>query len=73
MFQLLSQVLHSQRKVAKERQVVWDTTQFNDKNDWPADGSQPFHLSTGDNTGYGQHGDYGNISSCTSPTFKSTC
>jgi len=37
---------------------VWDTTQFNNKADWPTDGSQPFYLSTGDNTGYGQHGDY---------------
>jgi hypothetical protein len=39
-------------------QIVWDTTPFNNKADWPADGSQPFYLSTGDNTGYGQHGDY---------------
>lgn len=39
-------------------EIVWDTTQFNNKADWPADGSQPFYLSTGDNTGYGQHGDY---------------
>ncbi|WPJ67382.1 hypothetical protein SMAC4_07610 [Sordaria macrospora] len=39
-------------------EIVWDTTQFNNKADWPADGSQPFVLSTGDNTGYGQHGDY---------------
>lgn len=38
--------------------VVWDTTPFNDKSLWPTDGSQPFYLSTGDNTGYGQHGDY---------------
>ena len=40
------------------KQIVWDTTSFNNKADWPADGSQPFVLSTGDNTGYGQHGDY---------------
>lgn len=40
------------------QQVVWDTTAFNNKADWPADGSQPFVLSTGDKTGYGQHGDY---------------
>lgn len=40
------------------KQIVWDTTSFNNKADWPADGSQPFYLSTGDNTGYGQHGDY---------------
>ncbi|CAK7218858.1 hypothetical protein SBRCBS47491_003647 [Sporothrix bragantina] len=39
-------------------EVVWDTTAFNDKNDWPVDGSQPFVLSTGDKTGYSQHGDY---------------
>ncbi|TVY81377.1 hypothetical protein LSUE1_G007180 [Lachnellula suecica] len=39
-------------------EVVWDTTQFNDKNLWPEDGSQPFVFSMGDTTGYGQHGDY---------------
>ncbi|KAI2462768.1 hypothetical protein F4781DRAFT_419005 [Annulohypoxylon bovei var. microspora] len=39
-------------------EVVWDTTKFNDKAEWPADGSQPFYLSTGDNTGLGQHADY---------------
>jgi hypothetical protein len=39
-------------------EVVWDTTQFNDKALWPKDGSQPFYLSMGDNTGFGQHGDY---------------
>jgi hypothetical protein len=39
-------------------EVVWDTTKFNDKSQWPADGSQPFVLSTGDHTGYGQHADY---------------
>jgi hypothetical protein len=39
-------------------EVVWDTTAFNDKSLWPTDGSQPFYLSTGDNTGYGQHADY---------------
>jgi hypothetical protein len=37
-------------------EVVWDTTPFN--NEWPTDGSQPFYFSYGDNTGYGQHGDY---------------
>ncbi|KAI4868812.1 hypothetical protein F4820DRAFT_408780 [Hypoxylon rubiginosum] len=37
-------------------EVVWDTTQFNSL--FPTDGSQPFYLSTGDNTGYGQHADY---------------
>jgi hypothetical protein len=39
-------------------EVVWDTTPFNDKSQWPTDGSQPFYLSTGDNTGLGQHADY---------------
>jgi len=39
-------------------EVVWDTTAFNNKADWPADGSQPFYLSYGDNTGFGQHADY---------------
>lgn len=39
-------------------EVVWDTTPFNDPSDWPTDGSQPFYLSTGDNTGLGQHADY---------------
>ncbi|KAK0610602.1 hypothetical protein B0T17DRAFT_621070 [Bombardia bombarda] len=39
-------------------EVVWDTAGFNDKALWPEDGSQPFVLSTGDSTGYGQHADY---------------
>ncbi|KAK4109152.1 hypothetical protein N656DRAFT_359337 [Canariomyces notabilis] len=39
-------------------EIVWDTTKFNNKNEWPEDGSQPFVLSNGDPTGYGQHGDY---------------
>lgn len=39
-------------------EVMWDTRQFNNKADWPADGSQPFVYSYGDATGYGQHGDY---------------
>jgi hypothetical protein len=39
-------------------EIVWDTSAFNNKAEWPADGSQPFVLSTGDPTGYGQHGDY---------------
>ncbi|KAK8054566.1 hypothetical protein PG994_009633 [Apiospora phragmitis] len=39
-------------------EVIWDTAPFNDKSLWPADGSQPFVFSQGDNTGYGQHGDY---------------
>lgn len=39
-------------------ETVWDTKQFNNKADWPADGSQPFAWSSGDNSGYGTHADY---------------
>lgn len=39
-------------------EVVWDTTPFNNKADWSADGSQPFVWSYGDSSGYGSHGDY---------------
>ncbi|KAI0469661.1 hypothetical protein GGR56DRAFT_668478 [Xylariaceae sp. FL0804] len=39
-------------------EIMWDTTGFNNKAEWPEDGSQPFVLSTGDPTGYGQHADY---------------
>jgi len=39
-------------------EVVWDTTKFNDKSTWPSGVKQPFYLSTGDNTGFGQHADY---------------
>ncbi|KAI1810090.1 hypothetical protein GGS20DRAFT_580173 [Poronia punctata] len=39
-------------------EIMWDTTSFNDKEEWPEDGSQPFVLSTGDTTGYGRHADY---------------
>ncbi|CAI6341417.1 unnamed protein product [Periconia digitata] len=39
-------------------EVMWDTSGFNDKEEWPEDGTQPLVLSTGDGTGYGQHGDY---------------
>ncbi|KAL1896333.1 hypothetical protein Sste5346_004718 [Sporothrix stenoceras] len=44
-------------------EIVWDTTAFNDPSDWPATSdnttaTQPFVLSTGDRTGYSQHGDY---------------
>jgi hypothetical protein len=39
-------------------ETIWDTTPFNDKAIWPADGSQPFVWSFGDKTGYGNHGDY---------------
>lgn len=37
---------------------MWDTRQFNNKADWPTDGSQPFVWSFGDATGYGNHADY---------------
>lgn len=39
-------------------EIIFDTRQFNNKADWPSDGSQPFYWSMGDNTGYGLHGDY---------------
>lgn len=39
-------------------EITWDTSQFNDRNTWPTDGSQPFVYSMGDPTGYGQHADY---------------
>ncbi|KAK3320303.1 hypothetical protein B0T19DRAFT_361648 [Cercophora scortea] len=39
-------------------EVMWDTTPFNDKELWGADGSQPFVWSTGDANGFSQHGDY---------------
>ncbi|KAK4215045.1 hypothetical protein QBC37DRAFT_137671 [Rhypophila decipiens] len=39
-------------------EIVWDTSKYSNKADWPADGSQPLVLSNGDTTGYGQHGDY---------------
>ena len=39
-------------------ETMWDTTQFNDKSIWPADGSQPFVWSFDDSRGYGTHGDY---------------
>ncbi|KAI4591668.1 hypothetical protein KJ359_012693 [Pestalotiopsis sp. 9143b] len=39
-------------------EAIFDTRQFNNKADWPSDGSQPFYLSMGDNTGHGIHGDY---------------
>ena len=29
-------------------ETIWDTRQFNDKNEWPEDGSQPFVWSFGD-------------------------
>ncbi|KAK1761695.1 hypothetical protein QBC33DRAFT_582205 [Phialemonium atrogriseum] len=39
-------------------EVMWNTQLFNDKDLWPEDGSQPFVWSTGDTSGYSQHGDY---------------
>ncbi|KEZ45374.1 hypothetical protein SAPIO_CDS2203 [Scedosporium apiospermum] len=39
-------------------EVNWDTSGFNDQSQWPEDGSQPFVLSMGDPTGFGQHADY---------------
>ncbi len=39
-------------------ETVWDTSAFNNKADWPADGSQPFVWSNGDSTGFGSHADY---------------
>lgn len=39
-------------------ETVWDTRAFNNKADWPADGSQPFVWSSGDQTGYSTHADY---------------
>jgi hypothetical protein len=29
-------------------EIVWDTRKFNDKSEWPKDGTQPFLLSMGD-------------------------
>ncbi|GAW17211.1 hypothetical protein ANO14919_066640 [Xylariales sp. No.14919] len=39
-------------------ETMWDTRPFNNKADWPADGSQPFVWSYEDSKGYGTHGDY---------------
>ncbi|KAF2736294.1 hypothetical protein EJ04DRAFT_533703 [Polyplosphaeria fusca] len=39
-------------------EVMWDTTAFNDKSNWPSGVQQPFVYSMGDGTGYGWHGDY---------------
>ncbi|KAK3314592.1 hypothetical protein B0H66DRAFT_482311 [Apodospora peruviana] len=39
-------------------ETIWDTRKFNNKADWPTDGSQPFVWSYGDYTGYGTHADY---------------
>jgi hypothetical protein len=39
-------------------EVIYETAPFNDVSLWPEDGSQPFLYSFGDETGYGNHGDY---------------
>ncbi|KAK4143922.1 uncharacterized protein C8A04DRAFT_36970 [Dichotomopilus funicola] len=40
-------------------ETVWDTSQFNNPNDWPEEeGAQPFVWSNGDSTGYSSHADY---------------
>ncbi|KAH6697381.1 hypothetical protein F5X68DRAFT_238804 [Plectosphaerella plurivora] len=39
-------------------EIMWDTRRFNNRAEWPEDGTQPFVFSMGDVTGYGQHGDY---------------
>ncbi|KAH8900644.1 hypothetical protein GQ53DRAFT_835597 [Thozetella sp. PMI_491] len=38
-------------------ETVWDTRAFNNKADWPTDGSQPFVWSNGGN-GFSSHADY---------------
>ncbi|KAH6618374.1 hypothetical protein B0J18DRAFT_493262 [Chaetomium sp. MPI-SDFR-AT-0129] len=38
-------------------EVMWDTREFNDPELWPESG-QPLVYSMGDETGFGQHGDY---------------
>jgi hypothetical protein len=38
--------------------AILQTRLFNDPSIWPEDGSQPFVLSTGDASGFSQHGDY---------------
>ena len=39
-------------------ETVWQTSAFNNPEDWPEDGSQPFVWSSGDPTGYSNHADY---------------
>lgn len=39
-------------------ETYWNTAPFNNKAEWPADGSQPFVWSFGDKSGYGHHADY---------------
>lgn len=50
-------VSHPKRLISIFYEVVWDTNKFKDM--W-YDGKQPFVLSTGDETGYGYHGDFVN-------------
>jgi hypothetical protein len=37
-------------------ETLWDTAQFNSM--WPANAGNPFELSSGDEKGFGTHGDY---------------
>jgi hypothetical protein len=39
-------------------ETLQDTRRFNNKVEWPTDGSQPFVCSTGDGEGYSTHADY---------------
>lgn len=39
-------------------ETMWNTTAWNDKTLWPADGSQPFTWSYEDSKGFGTHADY---------------
>jgi hypothetical protein len=39
-------------------ETIWNTAPYNAKEDWPEDGNQPFVWSSGDGTGYSNHGDY---------------
>ncbi|KAF2256476.1 hypothetical protein BU26DRAFT_23058 [Trematosphaeria pertusa] len=49
---------HPVRTAQVMYEVIWDTSKFNSKDDWPEDGSQPFVWSFGDASGYANHGDY---------------
>jgi hypothetical protein len=49
---------HPQKLPQLFYETVWDTRPFNNKAEWPADGSQPFVWSMGDPTGFAQHADY---------------
>lgn len=48
---------HPKRFISIFYEIIWNTPDFADM--W-YDGSQPFVLSNGDNTGYGNHGDFVN-------------